>query len=158
MSTLIDAGKVAGKWSGRNLLWLGPEEPVRESATEATVTAAAANGFLVLAYSWSDQGKPHDGVLMARTAAEQDHMAMVWVDSFHTMGKFMRFEGRPTTDGSVEATTRWSIGDGPDWGWRIVLSCPSADELLVRMYVATPEGEEAPAVEARYERGAARGT
>lgn len=152
MSTLIDAGELAGKWSGRNLLWLGPAEPVRESATEATVTTAAADGFLVLTYSWTDQGEPQDGMLMVRVAAEPSPMDMVWVDSFHTMGKFMRFEGRPTTDGSLEATTLWSIGDGPDWGWRIALSSPNADELLVRMYVATPAGEEAPAVESRYTR------
>lgn len=70
MSTSIDARMLAGTWSGRNLLWLGPGEPVRESATEATVTTAAANAFLVLAYPWSDQGKQHDGVIMARDAAE----------------------------------------------------------------------------------------
>lgn len=86
MSTLIDAGKLAGKWSGRNLLRRGAAEPVREPATEAM------------------------------------------------------------------ATTLWSIGDGPDWGWRIALSSPNADDLLVRMYVATPAGEEAPAVESRYAR------
>lgn len=74
----------------------------------------------------------------------------LWVDSFHTMCGFMQFEGQQTADGSVEGNTTWSAGEGPAWGWRIVVSNPGPDELLVRMYIATPTGEEAPAVESRY--------
>lgn len=117
------------------------------------MTSVAAGGFLLLNYTWSDGGRPHDGVLIVRVADEPGPVDMVWVDSFHTDGKFMQFEGRPTTDCGLDATTNWSAGDGPDWGWRIHLSS-SDEELLVRMYIATPEGEEAPAVESRYRRKA----
>ncbi len=144
--------KLVGAWSGRYQLWLGPAEPVKDSATDATVSAAAAGRFLIITYSWGSSEEPHDGVLMLRVATEPSPVDMVWVDSFHTMGKFMQFEGRQVADGSWDATTTWSIGDGPAWGWRIVVSSPGADELLVQMYVATPAGEESPAVESRYTR------
>ncbi len=146
------ATALEGRWSGEYKLWLGPDEPVRVSQTAATLTSAAAGGFLVITYDWSDRGQPHDGVLLARVAGEPGPMDMVWVDSFHTMGGFMRFEGRGTNDGSLEGTTKWSAGSGPDWGWRINLRAVLPDRFTVRMYIATPDGEEAPAVETVYER------
>lgn len=147
-----EAAKLVGEWSGENRLWLGPTEPVREAETGLTVTSAGAGQFLVLTYTWSDQGKPHDGVLIVRIGDEPSPADMVWVDSFHTMGTFMQFSGRSTADGSIDATTTWSPGSGPDWGWRIALSGDSPEELIVRMFIATPEGEESPAVESRYRR------
>jgi hypothetical protein len=42
-------------------------------------------------------------------------------------------------------------GGGPDWGWRIVI-VPDGDDLRLVMTNITPEGQEAPAVEARYAR------
>ena len=79
---------------------------------------------------------------------------MVWVDSFHTSSQFMRFEGRAREDGGIEGDTKWSAGTGEDWGWRIVVSSPNAQELIVRMYVEPPDSEEAPAVESIYSRRA----
>lgn len=152
MNTAFDLDRLTGSWDGHYKLWLGPTEPVRESDTQATVAAAAGGRFLVLTYTWDDRGAPHDGVLIVRVDSEPSPVDMVWVDSFHTMGKFMQFEGRASDLGTIEATTTWSVGDGPDWGWRIAVSSQAVDELLVQMYIATPTGEEAPAVEARYQR------
>lgn len=152
------AGALVGSWLGTYHVWLGPGDPARLSSTRATVTQAAGGAFLVITYAWSESERPHDGVLMLRLAAETGPVDMVWVDSFHTMGEFMRFVGSRTQEGGREGTTTWSIGDGPDWGWRIVVSTPTADELLVQMYVATPAGEESPAVEQRYTRAPQRTT
>lgn len=147
-----EGAKLVGTWSGHNQLWLGPGESVRESPTRATITSAANGQFLMVAYTWADQGQPHDGVLVLRLAAEPGPVDMVWLDSFHTMRGFMQFVGQPTPDGSWNATTTWSVGEGPEWGWRIALAAPSEDELVIRMFIATPTGEESPAVESRYRR------
>jgi len=146
------ARDLVGEWSGRDELWLGPGEPVRESATEATVTTAAGGGFLLIAYTWSHGGEPHDGVLLARLTPGPGAVDMVWVDSFHTQGQFMTFAGQEADDGAMAAFTTWSPGSGPDWGWRIVLDSGGPDDLTMRMYIATPDGEEAPAVASRYAR------
>ncbi len=155
MDVRADAALLVGEWSGHNKLWLGPDEPVRESSTSASVTAAAGGRFLVITYTWTDRGRPHDGVLMVRVDDEPSPQDMVWVDSFHTMGQFMRFEGKSSGDGSIQGTTKWSPGSGPDWGWRIALSSGGPDDLLVSMFIETPDGEEAPAVESRFTRVAA---
>ena|SRR5690606_12531028 len=152
MSTQLDPQVLVGTWSGHNKLWLDPSQPVSESPTRLTATAAAAGKFLVLTYDWADGAKPHDGVLMIKTGAEPGPLDMVWVDSFHTGGEFMKFEGLPTADGGVTATTKWSAGTGPEWGWRVNVSSAGPADLVVRMYIATPEGLESPAVEAQYSR------
>lgn len=152
MNTRITAEGLVGAWSGDYSLWLGPDMPVKESTTKATVTAAARRQFLVITYSWTEAEKLHDGVLIVRLAEEPSSVDMVWVDSFHTMGGFMQFAGNHTDDGSIEGSTTWSVGEGPDWGWRIVVSSEGPDDLVVRMYIATPTGEESPAVESRYTR------
>src|SRR5690606_17936239 len=152
MSTPLGAQDLVGTWAGHNKLWLDPSQPVRESATRLTATAAAAGKFLVLTYAWADGETPHDGVLIVRTGAEPSPIDMGWVDSLHPAGQVMQFEGQGTADGSVNATTMWSVGAGPDWGWRIHVSSTGPTDLIVRMYIATPDGVEAPAVEARYSR------
>lgn len=152
MTARISADRLTGSWKGDYRLWLGPDVPVKQSPTRAAVSGAAADRFLVITYTWSEDEKDHDGVLLVRLVKEPGPVDMVWVDSFHTMGAFMQFAGKATTDGSVEGTTQWSVGEGPDWGWRIALSNPGENELLVRMFVATPSGEESPAVEAQYVR------
>lgn len=143
---------LVGGWSGKYLLWLSPEDPVRMSKSEATVTTAAGGQFLVITYTWSEADKAHDGVLLVRLADEPGTTDMVWIDSFHTMGGFMQFAGNKTDDGSIGGATKWSVGEGPDWGWRIVVSSGGPDDLVVRMYIATPTGEESPAVESQYVR------
>src|SRR5690606_27534363 len=56
MDVRADAALLVGEWSGHNKLWLGPDEPVRESSTSASVTAAAGGRFLVITYTWTDRG------------------------------------------------------------------------------------------------------
>jgi len=152
MNLREEAAGLTGEWTGVTKLWLRPSEPVRESPTDLVVTTAAAGRFLVLTYTWTDRGEPQDGVLLVRVDDDPSPADMVWVDSFHTMGAFMQFSGRGSSDGSIEAFTTWSPGSGPDWGWRIAVSSQGAEELTMRMFIATPEGEEAPAVESRYTR------
>ena len=153
----VEANVLVGSWSGSYKLWLGPDEPMRESTTKATVSTAAAGQFLVITYSWADREKPHDGLLLLRAGEDVGPVDIVWVDSFHTMAGFMQFTSSEPANDGWNAFTKWSAGEGPEWGWRIEVTAPGRDELLVRMYISTPAGEEAPAVESRYTREAGPG-
>ena len=109
-----DIASFVGTWSGSYKLWLGPDEPLRESTTQATVSTVAAGQFLVINYAWTDRDKPHDGVLTLRVADDVGPVDMVWVDSFHTMRGFMQFTSSERTEGGWDEFTRWSVGDRPD--------------------------------------------
>ena len=58
---------------------------------------------------------------------------------------------RPISNGNVEVRGSYPAGDGPDWGWRIVLS-PARARLEITMFNVTPDGAEERAVEGIYAR------
>ena len=141
-----------GDWSGINRLWLSPDDPVRESETTASMALAAGGAFAMISYTWAENGEPQDGVLLVRLAPEPSQLDMVWIDSWHTGGKFMEFRGEEDRDGCMSALGSYPAPPGPDWGWRIVLAADADAGLRIRMYNISPDGEEALAVEADYTR------
>ena len=145
-------GERAGHWTGHNRLWFEPGTPVHECATSATVALEARGGFVSLRYTWEHGGTPHEGLLLVRNALEVGPEDMVWVDSFHTGGQFMRFAGEADDAGRISALGSYSVPPHPAWGWRIVLGSDAADELHVLMYNIAPDGTVYPAVETRYAR------
>ncbi len=152
MNIRTQLSRLVGEWAGTNRVWLMPGEPVRESATAVTIALAARDGFVTFRYTWADGGQPQDGLLILRNAAAPGGVDMVWLDSWHTGGQFMVFQGEADRDGRVSALTSYPAPPGPDWGWRIELAADTADELLLRMYNIPPGEDEQLAVEARYTR------
>jgi hypothetical protein len=136
-----------GQWSGSNKVWLSPDAPARESDVTASVGLAAGDGFAVITYDWQDEGKPQDGMLLIRVAPDGSPPDMVWIDSWHTGGKFMDFRGEELPDGRLSARGSYEAPPGPDWGWRIALSTDESGALKILMDNITPDGQEAPAVE-----------
>ena len=147
MNTRSQLGKLVGEWSGTNRLWLTPTDPARESKTSGTIALAAGTGFVTINYKWEYDGKPQDGLLIVRNAAEPSPEDMSWIDSFHTGGKFMMFRGEEDREGRIAALTSYAAPPGPDWGWRIVVEAENADRVRIIMYNITPDGDEALAVE-----------
>jgi hypothetical protein len=67
----------------------------------------------------------------------------------------MEFRGEADRDGCMSALGSYSPPPGPDWGWRIILDADPEAGLRILMVNITPDGEEAPAIEADYTRVAA---
>jgi len=145
-------GQLVGEWTGRNQLWLEPGTPAHHSEVSASVTDVARGACIAISYSWEERGAPHAGLLVVRNAAEVGAEDMVWVDSFHTGGQFMRLRGEADAAGRIAALGSYAAPEGPDWGWRIVLGSGGADELQLLMYNIAPGGTVYPAVETRLAR------
>jgi hypothetical protein len=155
MSLLTGFARFAGEWSGVNRLWLMPGDPVRESGSTATIAPVAGGGFATVHYTWTDQGRPHDGLIVVRLAPIAGAMDMVWLDSFHTGGEFMGLRRTEESDERIAALGSYPAPPGPDWGWRIALEAAPDGGLSILMYNRKPEGQEVRAVEATYTRGRA---
>jgi hypothetical protein len=147
-------GEQAGQWTGHNRLWFEPGTPAHECATSASVALEARGAFVSLRYTWEEGGTPQEGLLLVRNAPEIGAEDMVWVDSFHTGGQFMRFRGEADDAGRIAALGSYNDPPGPAWGWRIVLGSDAADELHVLMHNIAPDGAVYPAVETHYARRA----
>ena len=130
MGTLAEVNGT--KWAGSAELWL---DPLGDTAARSDCTIAVVAN--VVRYTWSHEGKNHEGTITLR-----EHGAE-FVDSFHSPEpmkcRILVGQGIFQVQGAY--------GPDADWGWRIGLShrTPSG-ELVLQMTNIAPWGEEARAV------------
>ena len=143
---------LSGSWSGKNQLWLDPSAPPTESPTTLTAGTTAQGKFVTLAYTWSHEGTPHDGLLVVGQNPEGGAVQASWVDSFHNGDKFMILNGGVNDEGNITLKGSYSAGEYGEWGWQILLLPPSGDSFTLKMDNIAPDGTHYPAVAAVYSR------
>ncbi|MDX1417774.1 MAG: DUF1579 family protein, partial [Candidatus Promineifilaceae bacterium] len=101
-----------------------------------------------LAYTWSFDSQPQDGLLLIPASLSTSGQA-VWIDSWHMQSGVMICQA--ALAGSVLSLQgSYAAPPGPDWAWRIELESAEPDSLQLRMFNITPDGEEALAVDALF--------
>jgi hypothetical protein len=145
--------RLLGSWSGESRLFT-PWMPNPESASNSTlvVSPAAKGNFLSFAYTWSHEGVDHEGLLLVGNANKAEEATAAWIDSWHMSGSVMQCKGSVDEPGVILLRGSYAVPPGPDWGWRIEVRSPSADELALLMFNISPEGGEDIAVQADYKR------
>lgn len=128
------------KWAGRGELWLDAEGNQAELCD-----CRLELGPEGLEYHWSYEGKPHTGKLVLRAGGAD------FTDTFHAPTT-MSFVARPEAWALLDLLGTYSGGEGPDWGWRILLSLRPSGELVLQMTNIAPWGEEGRAVRMTCER------
>lgn len=141
---------LTGSWQGTNKLWLDPNEPARESAATAVCQTVAQGKFFSLRYTWADEGKPQEGLLLL--GQNQEQLAAAWVDSWHMQNLMMHCTGTVETGKPASVVGHYAAPPDPDWGWRLTLQPDSAEQFRLIMHNITPDGEEMLAVEATFRR------
>ncbi|MEO6594371.1 MAG: hypothetical protein ABIP94_06430 [Planctomycetota bacterium] len=130
--TALDA--LAGtSWTGENELWL---DPLGNTALKSPATLKIEKGKIT--YTWSHEGTVHSGTI---TVGDVVH----WHDTFH-MAKGTDCKPIAGAWGLMQLWLTWSMGNSPEWGWRIGLFQRSANALVLQMTVVMPSGEEGRAV------------
>jgi hypothetical protein len=142
---------LSGSWRGDSRLWLHrPEEATYDSVMTAQIEPAIQRQALLVRYAWEIEGEPQDGLLVLNQRSAI--VAGVWFDSWHMTNSSMSLTGEAEATGSVSVTGTYPAGDGPDWGWRILLEPGKGTHLLLRMFNVTPDGDEELAVETDFAR------
>ena len=130
-----DLSKLAGTtWNGTGELWL---DPLGNEAHRYECTMTIDDS--TVRYTWSYEGKEHQGVYTLRDSG------ITWTDSWH-QSKLAECTELPTAWGLFAHHYKYSAGEGPEWGWRTVLSQRPSGELVLQMTNITSWGEEARAV------------
>ena len=149
-STLQRFAWLAGNWAGTNKLWLDPAKPAQESESVMVVGTKGKGRFVTFTYTWATD-EPQDGLLVFAFDEEKNIITAHWLDSFHTGGKVMAFEGGAEQGGSVLVRGSYDAPSGPPWGWTIGVE-PDDGTFRIVMHNVSPEGERFLAVEAHYRR------
>jgi hypothetical protein len=151
MTRTIQWTDLLGQWSGTKQLWLAPDAEAVTSESTAQVSTVAQGQFIALAYTWAIEGQPQDGLILFPPGAGETGSRAAWLDSWHVRDDMMPCEAAQA--GSVVSLNgSYAAPPGPDWGWRIEIEAGQRDALVFRMFNITPEGQEALAVRAEYER------
>src|SRR5262249_26986238 len=141
-----------GQWTGTNRLWLTPGEPVRESSTEMTVALVAQGKFATFQYTWADDGKPQDGLLLLEHDPQSGEASATWVDSWHMQDNAMFFQGKANEQGVLSLKGSYAAPPGRDWGWQINIVPNPDGTFKIAMLNISPDGRANLAVEATYTR------
>jgi hypothetical protein len=141
--TLAD---LVGSWAGVSKTWFQPDVLADESAVGGTIELVAGDRFALYRYDAVLQDEPLAGVALFGYHLDAGDYTCAWVDSFHTGTDQMILTGA-AIDGGFQVTGSYPAGDGPPWGWRIEVTRPANDRLLIAMFNITPERQEARAVE-----------
>jgi hypothetical protein len=151
-TSYLQLKQLQGEWSGKKRLWLTPGEPVRESPAQARVEFAAGERLISVHYTWSWEGTPQDGLIVARLADDTESVDAFWLDSWHMSDRFMLCRYQATDDATVAVLGKYAGPSGPDWSWRITITTEREGEFQLIMDNITPEGAEMKAVEATFHR------
>jgi hypothetical protein len=141
---------MVGEWEGTYRVWMEPGVLHSESPSRAVVYPVLHGRYVVQDYEWADQGALQQGTMLLGCDTDAAwHMA--WVDTWHTGSSIMLSNGQ---DGSTAVVLGSYGGNGEQWGWRTAWAMPDPDHLVVTAWNITPQGQEAKATEATYERRA----
>lgn len=132
-----------------------------DTPSAATVSQILSGRFVRIDYSWDaddvlqEHGPQHGSLLIGHEPDVEPApgpVTVIWIDSWHMQRQAMVCKGSLLESGGVDVFGTWG-GEDPPWGWRTRIEpADGVDGWSMRMWVVTPAGEEAPAVDADYRR------
>lgn len=123
-----------------HLPWLEDESKrVQTGPSGMHIEVDAHQAFATISYWWTYEGKRQEGLMVIAGGVKSKKVSIGWADSWHSNTDVMHFTGT-YEDGRVEALGQYSDGDGPPWGWRIVLEGKDGNLTLAMDNI--PPGEQ----------------
>ncbi|MEZ5456029.1 MAG: DUF1579 family protein [Lysobacteraceae bacterium] len=142
-----------GRWTGTMQVILDPADaPLPAGPSQLAFQQLGAGELYRVEYDWQLEGLTRFGALLLAVHPETDAVTAAWVDSWHQSSAVMSLASASSPAGVLRLSGRYAVEAGPAWGWAIEFESAAEDVLEMRMYNATPEGDEALAVRARYDR------
>ena len=142
-----------GRWTGTKQVILDPADaPLPAGPSQLAFQQLGAGELYRVEYDWQLEGLTRFGALLLAVHPETDTVSAAWVDSWHQSSAVMSLTSASSPAGVLRLSGRYAVEAGPAWGWAIEFESGAEEGLEMRMYNATPEGDEALAVRARYSR------
>ena len=140
MDILETVASCAGTWRGANVLQDPHSGGAAESASAATVTPIVGRRFVRIDYTWAYDGKPQEGSLLIGADRKKGLVTAHWIDTWHMSDAVMSCTGPASGGSELSVRGSYSAPTGPDWGWRIAVTCEGRT-LRIVMFNIWPEGD-----------------
>jgi hypothetical protein len=143
---------LGGDWEGGCKTWFEPEKLADESPIRCTIQPLLDGRFIQMDYEGSLMDEAmHGRVIFGYYELRQRYEA-AWVNNLH-MGTGILFStGKAIPNGFSVLGHYPDPGGGPDWGWRTELTIQDSDHFTLTAFNILPDGREAKATQAMYER------
>lgn len=140
-----------GEWTGNSRLWRNwLPNPETSSESRLAVHPVARGKFLSFAYIWQLDGEEQEGLLLIGNENDEDAVSGAWGDSWHQGGSLLAMNGTADESGEVILNGTFPAPPQPDWGWKITITQPDAEKLVLTMHVIPWNEAEQLAVRAEY--------
>lgn len=143
--------ELVGRWTGNKWLWRTPSEPPKVSPASAAIVPVARGKFVRVDYSWSIDGTPQEGTLLAGFDAHQGIVSGAWVDSWHMGDRLLACAGTLSSPSVFSMTGSCADAPGPSV-WSITIERGDGRSFTVRVYSVSPEGHKDMTMEAIFKR------
>jgi hypothetical protein len=128
-------GKLIGEWSGTNILRLSSLTPSEYSSpSHLSIPQAAKGKVLMFTYTWNHESSLQEGTLLVGYNKKQNSATAAWVDSWHMDSNVIFCYGTINAQGMIDLRGSYKAPPGPDWGWRMIITSPSNNQLQFEMY------------------------
>ncbi len=142
---------LVGSWTGTSRLNMGSHDPTPIRECASTMTVGSGVNYGLITYTWVEDGH-QEGAMIVIGSEKTDTLEIAWVDSWHQSASILHMKGTGLSADKLAASGEYGPYDGQMWGWRIEISQPNANELLLMMFNIAPDGNEEWAVECLYTR------
>jgi hypothetical protein len=135
--------QLEGHWEGTNRVWFEPGNPIDTAQITGKMSSVLGGRFLEWQYDTAFQSTAIEGKMLFGLYLKLNKYELTWVDTFHT-GTFMMYASGIAEGDIFNATGHYVAGENNEqtWGWRTTLEIISNNEIIIRAYNITPEGEE----------------